>query len=110
MIDIYPVTLSLVIALLWLATWLSAHQLLYAFGSRFPLVAGKEIPHACNRALAHPEKVIFFFRRRAAEVLREDPLLWRQRQRFILLSVLSALAPVLGFVSLGIVALVKSHR
>src|SRR5215204_2709120 len=110
MSGIYPFALFCVTGFLWFVTWLCAHRLLHAFCDRFPLVAQREIPYAFDRGFAHPEKGIFFFRRRAAEVLRGDPLLWRQRQRFILLSTLSLLIPVLGFVSIGIVAFLETHR
>lgn len=107
---IYPFVLFSTTAVVWGVTVWYAHRLLHAFCDRFPLVAQREIPYAFDRWFAHPEKGIFFFRRRAAEVLRGDPLLWRQRQRFILLSALSVLIPVLGFVSIGVVAIMESHR
>ena len=110
MSGIYPITLFCVTGLLWLVTWLAAHRLLHAFCDRFPLVAQREIPHAFDRGFAHPEKGMFFFRRRAVEILRADPLLWRQRQRFIFLFALSLLIPVLGFVSIGVIAFIETHK
>jgi hypothetical protein len=110
MSSIYPFALFCVTGLLWFVTWLCAHRLLHAFCDRLPLVAQREIPYAFDRGFAHPEKGIFFFRRRAAEILRGDPILWRQRKRFILLSALSVLIPVLGFVSIGIVAFMETHK
>jgi hypothetical protein len=110
MSGVYPVILSCITAAVWFVTSWHAHRLLHAFCDRFPSVAQREIPYAFDRWSAHPEKAIFFFRRRAAEVLRGDPSLWRQRQRLILFTVLSLLIPVLGFLSLGVVALVESYR
>jgi hypothetical protein len=110
MSGIYPFALFCVTGLLWFVTWLAAHRLLHAFCDRFPSVAQQEIPDAFDRGFAHPEKGMFFFRQRAAEVLRGDPLLWRQRQRFIFLSAMSVLIPVLGFVSIGVVAIIESHK
>ncbi len=110
MSGIYPFALFCVTGLLWFVTWLCAHRLLHAFCERFPSVAQREIPYAFDRGFAHPEKGIFFFRRRAADVLRGDPLLWRQRQRFIFLAALSLLIPMLGFLSIGVIAFVESYK
>jgi hypothetical protein len=105
MSGIYPLTWFCTTGAIWFVTWLYAHRLLHRFCARFPAVAQREIPYAFDRGFAHPEKAIFFFRRRAAEVVRDDPALWRQRQRFIFLSFLSVLIPVLGFLAIGAVAL-----
>ena len=49
--------------------------------------------------MRHPEKAIFFFRKRAIEVLRPLPDVWRERQRFVTLVVVT-----LSFlVALGVV-------
>ena len=110
MSGIYPFLLFCATGVLWITTVWYSHRLGHAFCRRFPSEAAREIPYAFDRGFAHPEKVIFFFRRRAAEILRTDPSLWRQRQRFILLSVLSVLLPVLGFLSIGVVAFIEIHR
>jgi hypothetical protein len=52
------------------------------FRDRYPQIAQREIPFAFDRC-RHPEKAIFFFRKRAVEILRADPILWRERQRFV---------------------------
>jgi hypothetical protein len=106
----YPFTLFCITGVLWFVTWLCAHRLLHAFCDRFPLVAQREIPCAFDRWFAHPEKGIFFFRRRAGEVLRGDPRLWRQRQWLLFLSALSVSVPVLGFVSIAVVAFIETHK
>ena len=110
MSGIYPFALICITGLVWFVTWLCGHRLLIAFCDRFPLIAQREIPYAHDHGWAHPEKGIFFFRRKAAEILRGDPLLWRQRQRFLLLCAFSVLIPVLGFVSIGVVAFMQTHR
>ena len=109
MSSIYLFTLFCTTAALWFITWLYAHRLLHSFCARFPVVAQREIPYAFDRWFAHPEKAIFFFRRRAAEILRNDPSLWRQRRTFIFLSVLSVLIPVLGVLTIGTVAFMETH-
>jgi hypothetical protein len=110
MCGIYPFTLFCATAAIWFATWLYAHRLFHRFCARFPAVAQQEIPYAFDRWFAHPEKAIFFFRRRAAEVVRDDPLLSLQRRRFILLSLFSVLIPVLGFLAIGVVAFIETDR
>jgi hypothetical protein len=106
----YPFILFCATGVLWFTTVWYAHRLLHAFCRRFPSEAQREIPHAFDRWFAHPEKGIFFFRHKAVEILRGDALLWRQRQRFILLSVLSVVIPVLGFMSVGVVAILESQK
>jgi len=107
---IYPFALFCTTGALWLLTWLYAHRLLHRFCARFPDIAQQEIPYAFDRWFAHPEKAIFFFRHRAAEVVRDDPSLSRERGRFMLLAVLSVLIPVLGFLSIGVVAIVQTQK
>lgn len=52
--------------------------------------------------LADPRKAMFFFRKRAVEVLHPLPDVWRERQRFIALVMVT-----LGFwVALGVVIIV----
>jgi len=83
---------------------LYAHRLFRRFCARFPSVAQQEIPHAFDRCIAHPEKALFFLRRRAADVVRDDPLLSLQRRRFLALLFFSALIPFLGFMAIIAVA------
>lgn len=110
MSDIYSFTWFCVTGALWCVTVLYGHRLLHNFCARFPAVAQQEIPYAFDRWIAHPEKAIFFFRRSAAEVIRDDPSLWRQRRRFMFLVVLSLLIPVLGFLTIGVIAFMETHR
>jgi hypothetical protein len=110
MSSVDPFALFCVTGAVWCVTCLCASRLLCAFRERFPSVAAREIPYAFDRWFNHPEKTVFFFRRRAAEVLRGDPLLWRLRQRLMLLYFLSILIPLLGFMSIGIVAFLETHK
>jgi hypothetical protein len=97
MIDAYPIILMFVIVSVWLITARQNGKLVEAFWDRLPKVAAQELPGTLGR---HPEKLIFFFRRRAAEVLRGDEVLWKMRQRLVLWVALSLLTPVLGMLLL----------
>jgi hypothetical protein len=103
----YPVILLLATGFVWVLMAWQNSRLVHLFWQRLPHIAQRELPATLDR---HPEKAIFFFRRRAVEVLRGDEVLWRQRQRFLFLFALSVLVPVLGFVSIGIVAYIQSHQ
>ncbi len=107
MIDIYPIVLFCTIGGVWFCTAWSAGRLHNAFCGRFPLIAEEEIPHAFDPRFKTPEKLIFYFRRRAVELLRHEPKPWRKRQRFVLLCILSLAIPVLGFLGLAILAFVN---
>jgi hypothetical protein len=106
---IYPLALFFVTGLVWFLTAWQNSRLLCAFRERYPQIAQREIPYVFDR-WRHPEKAIFFFRRRAVELLREDAGLWRERQRFMTLSALSVLVPLLGFLPLFIYAVIMSQR
>jgi hypothetical protein len=71
--------------ILCIATALQNGRLLRMFRERYPQIAQREIPYVFDN-WRHPEKAIFFFRKRAVEILRPDPSLWRERQRFVLLT------------------------
>jgi hypothetical protein len=104
MIDTYPIILVFVIMLVWLFTARQNGKLVKAFWDRLPKVAAQELPGTFDR---HPEKFIFFFRRRAAEVLRGDEVLWKMRQRLVLWVALSILTPILGMLPLLILAVMS---
>jgi hypothetical protein len=104
---IYPLVLFIATGLIWALTAWQNSRLVHSFWQRLPHIAQRELPGTMDR---HPEKTLFFFRRRAEEVLRGDEILWRQRKRFLFLFALSVLVPVLGFVSIGVVAYVQSHQ
>lgn len=104
---IYPLILLFATGFVWvLMAWQNRH-LVHLFWQRLPHIAQRELPGTLDR---HPENTFFFFRRRAVAVLRGDGILWRQRQRFLFLSALSVLVPVLGFLTICIVAYVQSHQ
>ena len=104
---IYPVFLMFATAWVWILTVRQSSRLIELFWQRLPKVAEREIPGTFDR---HPEKVIFFFRRRAVKVLRGDRLLWKQRQHFLLLVTLSALVPMVGFLMICVVAFIQSWQ
>jgi hypothetical protein len=105
----YPLFLFFTTGLLWaLMAWQSS-RLLRAFKERFPQIAQREIPQVSDN-WRHPAKALFFYRRRAVEILRKDPALWRERRRLIILTVLSVLVPVLGVAAIFIHAFALSPR
>ncbi len=73
---------------LCIATVIQNGRLWRMFRERYPQIAEREIPFAFNQ-WRHPEKMIFFFRKRAVEILRSDPSLWRERQFFVTLVVVT---------------------
>jgi hypothetical protein len=103
----YPLMFLLATAFVWVLTAWQNSRLVHLFWQRCPQIAQRELPATLD---SHPEKTLFFFRRRAVEVLRGDEVLWRQRQRFLFLFALSVLVPVFGFASIGIVAYIQSHQ
>jgi hypothetical protein len=104
MIDIYPIILMFVVMLVWVFTARQNGKLVQAFWERLPKVAAQELPGTLDR---RPENFIFFFRRRAAEVLRGDEVLWKMRQRLVLWVVLSVLTPILAMLPLLIFAVMS---
>ena len=86
----WPLSVMGVWMVLCIATALQNGRLLRMFRERYPQIAQREIPYVFDN-WRHPEKAIFFFRKRAVEILRPDPSLWRERQRFV----------ALAFVTLG---------
>ena len=82
---VWPLSVMGVWAMLIIATMLQGSRLLRMFRDRYPQIAQREIPYVFDH-WQHPEKAIFFFRKRAVEILRPDPRLWRERQRFVALT------------------------
>ena len=93
-----PLAWFLATSLLWVYTIYYSHRLGRNFTNKYPHIALREIPYAGSH-MAHPERAIYFFRRRARDVL-QNPDLWKQRQYFIYLSLLSLIAPIGGFSAL----------
>jgi len=96
---VWPVLVMVVWAALIVATSIQGSRLLRLFRERHPQIAQREIPHVFDN-WRHPEKAIFFFRRRAREILQPDPTVWRERQRFVALSLAT-----LGFWIAGMIAI-----
>src|SRR5678810_770998 len=107
--EIYPLGLLFVTGIVWFLLGWQHLRLICTFRDRYPQIAQREIPYLFD-SWAHPEKVIFFLRRRAVEILRTDSDLWRKRQRFIMLFWLSILVPLGGFLPGFIYAIIMSQR
>lgn len=71
--------------ILILATAIQNSRMLRLFRERYPQVPQREVPFVFDN-WRHPEMAIDFFRKLAVETLREDPQLWRERQRFVALA------------------------
>jgi hypothetical protein len=61
-------------------------RLLRVFRNRYPQLAQKELPAARDD---YREKAFYFFRKRAIAALRPHPDLWRERQRFVILAIVT---------------------
>ena len=79
---VWPLSVMCIWMLLCIATTIQSARLLRMFRERYPQIAQREIPFVFDN-WRHPEKALFFFRKRAVEILRPDPSLWRERQRFV---------------------------
>ena len=86
MINLLPLLAMGIWAILVVATVVQNSRLLRLFRERYPQIAQREIPYVFDN-WRHPEKAIYFFRKRAVGTLRADPQLWRERQRFVALVV-----------------------
>ena len=60
--------------LLWAFTVIYNSLIFRAFRRGYPEAAAREIPFAFDTS-ANPEKAFFFFRHKAVELLRPDPVL-----------------------------------
>jgi hypothetical protein len=109
MIEALMLTIFIVTAAIFLALWIDAHLLLHRFVARFPDIADREIPYASDRGIAHPEKALFFYRKKAAQILSAEPALARQRRRLIILTILAILVPALGMLGLILTAVIMSY-
>jgi hypothetical protein len=90
--------------LLWFATGLQSHRLFYKFRKRHPEIAAQEIPFAFD-FMAHPDKFLFFFKKRSLPILKSDPVIWTLRQQVKTLAILSLAVPFTGFGILMSIAL-----
>jgi hypothetical protein len=105
---IYPGILFVMTCLVWFLTAWQSSRVLWIFRERHPQVAQREIPYVFDNWL-HPEKVLFFFRRRASQILRGDLEVWRERQRFMVLALLSVVVPLLGSLTIIVYGILMSR-
>jgi hypothetical protein len=104
---IYPLILFFATGFVWIVTARNGNRLIETFWQRLPHVAQRELDSVIGRSIRNG---LFPFRRRAAEVLRGDEVLWRLRRRFLFWAMLSLLVPVLGFLSIGVYAFFDSQQ
>ena len=88
MSPLLPLLVMCVWMILCVVTVIQNERLLKMFRERYPQLARQEIPWVFDN-WSHPEKAIFFFRKRAIDILRTDPILWRERQRFVVLTIVT---------------------
>jgi hypothetical protein len=86
----------------FVATGVQARRLLAKFKQVYPELAEREIPYAFE-GIGHPEQFLFFYRKRGAEMLRNDPRLLRMKSWLTVLLALSAIVPLGGFIVVAIV-------
>jgi hypothetical protein len=103
MSEIWPILLMAVISMVWIMCAIDSHRLFYRFRAKYPDLARQHIPHAFD-PYAHPEKFIFFFRKRSKDILKCDDGLWALREKVKFLGILSIIVPPIGFVLLVLVA------
>jgi hypothetical protein len=99
MISCWPLQVMAVWTAFVIGTVMQSGRLLRRFRERYPQLAEREIPYSFDN-LRHPEKTIYFFRKRAVETLRADPDLWREHQRFVVLVIAT-----IGFWVAGVVTI-----
>src|SRR5262245_54058225 len=102
-----PILLMAATAFVWIFMARQIHVLIETYWARLPRIAARELDSVVGRSV---KNAIFPFRRRAAEILRSDEVLWRLRQRALFWSALSVLVPTLGFLSIGVIALIESKK
>ncbi len=106
---VFTVCLFLLICGVWLATIVQSHRLFYRFRKKHPELAMSDIPHAFEPN-PHPEKFLYFFRRKSLELLRGDATLWPLRQQVKTLVILSGVVPALGFLALAALGMFLATR
>lgn len=85
---------------LLLALAFVAQRLLHRFKMKYPDVATKEIPYVFE-GIRHPEQFLYFYRQRAAEVLKDDDVLLNLRRQLFVLTWLAVAVPVLSLILLA---------
>jgi hypothetical protein len=104
---ILPLVFFVGTGLLWTTLVYQSTRVFHRFRAKYPEVAAKEIPYAFSWA-SHPEKAFYFFRKKARELLKQDPDLWRERQIFVFLTIASIVIPIAAFIPLFIYAVLHS--
>jgi hypothetical protein len=104
MIDLLATIFFCLVICLWIVTALQGTKLYRAFLSKYPQDAQRLIPSAFIN-MRHPEKFLFFFRRTSIPLLRVDSNIWKQRQRFKLLLIISLILPIVFFSFCAILAI-----
>ena len=81
--------------------FIQSHRIFYLFRNKYPEIAKKEINHAF-KPYAHPDKIIFFFKKKNQDILRKDKKIWalkKQTQGFLILSFGLIFCILIGFFS-----------
>jgi hypothetical protein len=93
---IIPMIVFVLGGVTWALTTYQCHRLRRKFIAKYPAIASQEIPYAFSHT-AHPEKAIFFLRQRAADLLKGDEELWKERRKYVALFSASLILFCLGF-------------
>jgi hypothetical protein len=88
-------------SVLWAMAFVS-QRLLLQFKRKYPDVAEREIPHVFE-GLRHSEQFLYFYRQRAAEVLKNDIILLGLRRQLFVLTWLALVVPILSLVVLAMI-------
>ena len=102
---LWPASVMCVWAALCITTAIQGRRLFRMFRDRYPQIAARELPMAFDN-FRHPEKAIFFFRKRAVECLRPHPDIWHARQRFVALVIATLGFWLAGGIAICILAIV----
>lgn len=94
---IYPITLLILTGLVWVSLWVQSHRLLFKFRKKYPDIAKKDIPHAFDDAIRHPEKFLYFIRSKNRDVLSQDLEIASLTRQVLILFRLAILVPLIGF-------------
>ncbi|MFZ2445529.1 MAG: hypothetical protein WAW37_04160 [Syntrophobacteraceae bacterium] len=101
-----PVIVGLTVVFV-ITLFVQHNRLYFSFRKKYPEIAQKEIPHVFNDLHRHPEKVNYFYRKKAIPVLKQDPDLWNLRQQVIILTILALGVPV-SFMAIGFILVIIS--
>lgn len=87
------------IVLCWMIVFIQSHRMFYQFRNKYTEIAKKEISHAFE-PYAHPDKIIFFFKKKNQDILKKDKKIWalrKQTQGFLILSFGLIFCILIGF-------------